>query len=249
MNPFVILAMGAFVVAILALLVLTASGLAYLAFQLVPKLQDSALAVTGTDIVNSVRSMPTYPTWLYRCRKIESPKSILVIFALDAMVKTEYLTGFDRLHRLVFEPERDKALVLDYECNNEAIKKVYQLSVDRALNVCLMFAGKQPRGFKPKDDEGRRGLARLMCSPPQDDSSDAFHPATICSPGAPLGKQITSVQRLFNTLHENRKEELGWKKITQLRRKRKVQTRHPSKQFEQACAKSPIASGGCGARP
>ena len=165
MNTFLVVAVVAFVCAILLLLGFAAALLAAIMFHFVPKLQGTVLALTGSDISQALRRMPTYPSWWHH-REVEPQKPKFVSLALNHLGQTEYMYAFDQLHRPLFKPDKAAAMRLDSH-DKFLIKTLVRRAEDDALDVCVVPAA-QAKCPGAKSGHPRRANTYFGLVPPRD---------------------------------------------------------------------------------
>src|SRR5262249_21377067 len=124
MITITMVAVALFAGALVAVLMFAASLLALVVFRFAPSLQGSVLALTASDMVRVVRSMPLYPSW-WRHSGPDPSKQMPVIFALNPLRGTEYLYGFDPLHHPLFSSKRAEATRFNLG-DRFAIERVFQ---------------------------------------------------------------------------------------------------------------------------
>jgi hypothetical protein len=165
MNTLLAVAVVAFVCAILLLLVFTAALFAAVILHFVPNLQGTVLALTGSDISQALRRMPTYPSWWHHC-EVQPQKPKFVSLALDHQGQMQYMYAFDPLHRPLFKPDRAAAMRFDSH-DKLLIKTLVLRAEDDDLDVFVVPAV-QAKG--PQTKNGHAGDARTYFGlvPPRD---------------------------------------------------------------------------------
>ncbi len=150
---------------VLLFLLLVAALFAAAMFHFVPKLQGTVLALTGSDISQALRRMPTYPSWWHR-RDSQSHKPEFVFLALNDRGQTEYMYAFDPLHHPLFQPDRSAALRLDSK-DKFLIERLILRAQDNKLDVFLAPAAEKEC---PETKIGRPGRGRtyLGLVPPRE---------------------------------------------------------------------------------